>query len=206
MLDDAYTFGSVIVVSFVEEANANEARVHVKGLDARGAIGVRDAAVVVWEGDCKIEQGINSARTARRRPRAAGSSVFWSRSSVDRRACSCAERAGYWLVHCLTTPPRPNRCSAIISKSIEVASGGLLADVSEAAIDAVMAHLGGTRSAANVKLEIITAEAAHHGAKEKAENELREARRTKRKEEVDGKIAELKARLHGRKKPAGARS
>ena len=44
------------MVSFVKEVNVHEALVHVEGLDARGAIGVRDAAVVVWEEDGKIEQ------------------------------------------------------------------------------------------------------------------------------------------------------
>ena len=59
-----------------------------------------------------------------------------------------------------TTPPQTEPVLSDISKSIEVASARLLANVSEAATDPVIGHLGGTivrRSAADVELEIATA-------------------------------------------------
>ena len=73
------------------------------------------------------------------------------------------------------------------------------------AIDAVMAHLRGTvvrRSAADVEAEIAAAEDAQREAKQKARKELREARHKKHKDEVDAKMAELKAKLHPKQKAA----
>ena len=46
----------MIAVSFVEEANAYEALACLKELEAKGAIALRDAAVVVRQEDGKIEQ------------------------------------------------------------------------------------------------------------------------------------------------------
>ena len=72
-----------------------------------------------------------------------------------------------------------------------------------------MVYPGGTvvrRSAADVELEMAAAETARHEAKENAACELRPARRRKHQEAADAKIAELKAKLHRHKNPAGARS
>ena len=97
---------------------------------------------------------------------------------------------------------------ADMSKSIGVGPAGLLADVSEespAAIDAVMANLGGTvlrRSAADVQAEVAAAEEAQRAAKKKAREELRDARHRKQKEEIDAKLADLRAKLSRQKKPA----
>jgi len=99
-----------------------------------------------------------------------------------------------------------------MSKSIRVGPPGLLAEVSEpapAAVDAVMAHLNGTvvrRSAADVELELAAAEDAQREAKKKARQELREARHKKQKDEVDAKVAEMKAKLPGHKHLAGTHS
>ena len=99
---------------------------------------------------------------------------------------------------------------AEISKSIRVGSAGLLADVSEespVAIDAVMANLGGTvlrRSAGDVQAEVAAAEEAQREAKRKARNELRDTRQKKQKQEVDAKLADLRAKLGRHKKPDAA--
>ncbi|HTU03383.1 MAG TPA: DUF1269 domain-containing protein, partial [Candidatus Sulfotelmatobacter sp.] len=99
---------------------------------------------------------------------------------------------------------------ADISKSIRIGPPGLLAEVSEPApeaVDAIMAHLNGTvvrRSAADVELEVAAAEDAQRAAKKKARHELREARHKKHTDEVDAKLAELKAKLPGHKQEAGA--
>jgi hypothetical protein len=77
------------------------------------------------------------------------------------------------------------------------------------AVDAVMAHLQGTvvrRSAADVELELAAAEDAQRAAKKKARHELREARHKEHKEKADAKLAELKAKLPGRKQVAGTPS
>jgi len=97
---------------------------------------------------------------------------------------------------------------AAISKSIPVGSTGLLADVSEespVAIDAVMANLGGTvlrRSAGDVEAEVAAAEEAQRAAKQQARKELRDARLNKQKEEINAKLADLKAKLARQNKPA----
>ena len=97
---------------------------------------------------------------------------------------------------------------AEISKSVGVGSPALLADVIEespVAIDAVMANLGGTvlrRSAAEVQAEVAAAEEAQREAKKKARKELYDARRKKEKDEIDSKVAALRAKLDRQKKPA----
>jgi hypothetical protein len=99
---------------------------------------------------------------------------------------------------------------ADISRSLRVRSTGLLADVIEespVAIDAVMANLGGTvlrRSAADVQAEVAAAEEVQRAAKEQARNELRDARHKKQKAEIDAKLADLRAKLDRRKKPAAS--
>jgi hypothetical protein len=99
-----------------------------------------------------------------------------------------------------------------ISKAIRVGPPGLLAEVSEPspeAVDAVMAHLSGTvvrRPAGDVELEIAAAEDAQREAKKQARKELREARHKKQKDEVDAKLAALKAKLPGHKQVASTSS
>ena len=97
---------------------------------------------------------------------------------------------------------------ADISRSIRAGSTGLLADVSEetpVAIDAVMANLGGTvlrRSAGDVQAEVAAAEKAQREAKKQARKELLDARHKKQREEIDAKLADLRAKLGRQKKPA----
>ena len=97
---------------------------------------------------------------------------------------------------------------AEISKSVRVGSPALLADVieeSQVAIDAAMANLGGTvlrRSAGDVQAEVAAAEEAQREAKKKARKELHDARHKKQKEEIDAKVADLRAKLDRQKKPA----
>jgi uncharacterized membrane protein len=99
-----------------------------------------------------------------------------------------------------------------LSSSIRVGPPGLLAEVSEqdpAAVDAVMAHLNGTvvrRSVTDVELEIAAAQDAQREAKKKARDELREARHKQRKDDVDAKLAQLKAKLPGHKKVSAGSS
>jgi hypothetical protein len=68
-----------------------------------------------------------------------------------------------------------------------------------------MANLGGTvvrRSADDVRAEVAAAEEAQREAKRQARKELRDARNKKQKEEIDAKLADLKAKLKRQKKPA----
>jgi hypothetical protein len=68
-----------------------------------------------------------------------------------------------------------------------------------------MDNLGGTvlrRSAADVRAELAAAEEAAHEAKKKARKELRDAKKKKEKDEIDGKLAALKSKLGRHKEPA----
>jgi hypothetical protein len=72
-----------------------------------------------------------------------------------------------------------------------------------------MAHLNGTvvrRSVTDVELEIAAAQDAQREAKKKARDELREARHKQRKDDVDAKLAQLKAKLPGHKKVSAGSS
>jgi uncharacterized membrane protein len=99
-----------------------------------------------------------------------------------------------------------------ISKSIQVGSPTLLAEVTEPStdvVDAAMARLGGTvlrRPVDDVEAEIAAAEQAQREAKKKAREELREQRHRQHKEEVDKRVAALKAKLHPHEKSAAASS
>jgi uncharacterized membrane protein len=66
MLEDACSFEHVIGVSFVKEASVNDALARVQELDAKGAIGVRNAAVVVSKDDGKFDETKSIARRAAR--------------------------------------------------------------------------------------------------------------------------------------------
>ena len=92
-----------------------------------------------------------------------------------------------------------------ISGSIHVGPPALLAEVSEdspASVDAAMADLRGEllrRPVEDVEAEIAAAEHAQREAKQKARKELRDGRRRQRKDEIDAKVAALKAKLPSRK-------
>lgn len=213
MRDDEYTSENVIAVSFVEEANAYEALGRLKELEAKSAIGSRDAApVVLGEEDGKIEQKGQFGHNSTMGTVSGGLLGLLIGVPCGPLGLLRGGATGLLVGSLLDDDDTAQTESVLsdISKSIKVGPPGLLADAYEhdnAGIDAVMAYLGGTvvrRSAADVELEIVASETAPHEAKEAAANELREAHRGKYQEEV--KIAELKAKLHGHKNLAGTRS
>ncbi len=212
MPDEEFTRENVIAVSFPEEANAYEALARLKELAAKDDVGVRGAAVVAREEDGRItikEQfgGDGFEDTA------GGGLLGLLVGVLGGPLGVLVGGATGVLIGSLFDEDDDDHTRSVlgeISSSIRVGPPGLLADVSEPgpeAVDAVMAHLGGTvvrRSAADVELELAAAEDAQREAKKKAREELREARNKKHKEEVDAKIAQLKAKLPGHKKvPAG---
>ena len=56
MLEDAYSFEHVVAVSVVKEASVYDALARLQELDAKGAIGVCNAAVVVPKEDEKFDE------------------------------------------------------------------------------------------------------------------------------------------------------
>ena len=214
MPDNKYTADNVIAVSFPEEADAYEALARLKELDSGGSVGARGAAVVTREQDGKItikdQFGQESYQDT------AGGGLLGLLVGVlgGPLGVLVGGATGLLVGSLFDQDDDDNTRSVLadISKSIRVGPPGLLAEVSEPApeaIDAVMAHLNGTvvrRSAADVELEVAGAEDAQREAKQKARQELREARHKKHKDEVDAKVAELKAKLPGHKQVAGTTS
>ena len=210
MLDDAVTAENVIAVSFSDDANAYKALSRLKELDANGEVAVRDAAVVVRGDDGKIvtkdqfgEENVEGTAT--------GGLIGLVIGVLGGPIGVIVGGASGVLVGSLFDQDDTDETESAIadmSKSIGVGPAGLLADVSEespAAIDAVMGNLGGTvlrRSAADVQAEVAAAEEAQRAAKKKAREELRDARHRKQKEEIDAKLADLRAKLSRQKKPA----
>jgi uncharacterized membrane protein len=210
MLDDAVTRENVIAVAFGKDANAYEALSRLKELDAKREVAVRGAAVVVRGDDGKIVTkdqfgGETIEGTA------TGGLVGLLVGVLGGPLGVLVGGATGVLVGSLFDEDDTDETEsalADISKSLRVAQTGLLADVSEespVAIDAVMANLGGTvlrRSADDVQAEVAAAEEAQREAKRQARKELRDARQKKQKEEIDAKLADLRAKLSRHKKPA----
>jgi uncharacterized membrane protein len=210
VLNDDFTRENVIAVSFSEDANAYEALSRLKELDANGEVGVEGAAVVVRDDDGKVvmkdQIGDESVEGT-----VSGGLVGLLVGVLGGPLGVLVGGVSGLLVGSLFDDDDADQTEsalADISKSIRLGSTGLLADVSEknpVAIDAAMANLGGTvlrRAAADVQAEIAAAEEAQREAKKQARKELRAAREKKQKEQIDAKIAELKAKLNRQKKPA----
>jgi len=210
MPDDVFTRENVIAVSFSEDANAYEALSRLKELDAKDEVDVRGAAVVVRDDDGKVvttdqfgEESVEGTAT--------GGILGLLIGVLGGPLGVLVGGATGVLVGSLFDEDDTDQTEsalADISKSVRAGQTGLLADVSEespVAIDAVMANLGGTvlrRSAGDVQAEVAAAEEAQREAKQQARKELRDAHHKKQKEEIDAKLADLKAKLTRQKKPA----
>ena len=186
----------------------------LKELDSQGSVAVRGAAVVARESDGKIT--IKDQFGQESYEDTAGGGLLGLLVGVlgGPIGVLVGGATGVIVGSLFDDDDDDNTRSVLgdMSKSIRVGPPGLLAEVSEqtpAAVDAVMAHLHGSvvrRSAADDELELATAEDAQRAAKKKARQELREARHEKHREDVDAKVAELKAKLPGHKQVAGTHS
>src|ERR1700727_1049277 len=210
MPDDAPNRENVIAVSFSEDANAYEALSRLKELDAKGDVDIRGAAVVVRDDDGKIvtkdEVGDQSLKGT-----ATGGLVGLLIGVLGGPFGVLVGGATGLLIGSLFDEDDTDETDSAlgeISKSIRVGQTGLLADVSEespVAIDAVMANLGGVvlrRPAGDVQAELAAAEEAQRAAKQQDRKDMRDARHKKQKEEIDAKLADLRAKLTRQKKPA----
>ena len=214
MPDQMFTADNVIAVSFPEEADAYEALARLKELDSQGSVAVRGAAVVAREHDGKIT--IKDQFGQESYEDTAGGGLLGLLVGVlgGPIGVLVGGATGVIVGSLFDDDDDDNTRSVLgdMSKSIRVGPPGLLAEVSEqtpAAVDAVIAHLNGSvvrRSAADVELELAAAEDAQRAAKKKARQELREARHEKHREDVDAKVAELKAKLPSHKHVAATHS
>jgi uncharacterized membrane protein len=214
MLGDPDPSDNVIAVSFEQEANAYEALSRLKELDSKGEIGVHEAAVVSRQEDGKIVEKDQFGQESLAGTAGGGLIGLLIGVLGGPLGVLVGGATGVLVGSLFDDDDADETESALgdMSKSIRVGPPGVLAYVSEAnpaAIDAVMANLGGTvlrRSALDVEAEIAAAQDAEREAKRKARQELGDARHKKQKEEIDAKLAQLKAKLHGRKQPAAAGS
>jgi uncharacterized membrane protein len=212
MDDDLFNRENVLAVSFSEHANAYEALSRLKELDARGDVSVRGAAVVVRDEDGKVVSKEQIGDVGWEGTASGGLIGLLIGVIGGPLGIIIGGASGLLVGSLFDMDDEDETESALgeISKSVRVGSPALLADVIEespAAIDAVMANLGGTvlrRSAADVEAEVAAADEAQREAKKKARKELRDARHKKQKEEVDAKVADLKAKLHRQKEPAAS--
>jgi uncharacterized membrane protein len=212
MLDDPLTHENVLAVTFSEHANAYEALSRLKALDAQGEVGVRGAAVVIRGEDGKVVSQEEFGDGALEGTASGGLIGLLIGVLGGPLGVIVGGTTGLIVGSLFDMDDNDETESVLaeISKSLRVGSPALLADVNEKspdAIDAVMADLGGTvlrRSAADVEAEVAAAEEAQREAKKKAREELRDARQKKQKEEIDAKVADLKAKLHRQKEPAGS--
>jgi uncharacterized membrane protein len=210
---DAYSPRNVIAVTFTEEASAYEALSRLKDLDSRGDIAVHGAAVVAREQDGTLSEKDEFGEDNYQGTAGGGLIGLLIGVLGGPLGVLIGGATGLLVGSLFDRDDDDETDSALgdISKAIRTGPPGLLADVSEPApeaVDAVMAHLNGTvlrRSFNDVESELADAEDAQRAAKKKAREQLREARHNKQKADVDAKIAELKSKLHRRKKaPAEA--
>ena len=210
MTDNPYTHENVLAVTFTEHSSAYEALSRLKELDAKDDVTVREAAVVVREEDGKLvtkeEIGGESWDGT-----ASGGLIGLLIGVIGGPFGVLVGGATGLLVGSLFDEDDEEASDSVladISKSITTGAPALLADVLEAdpvVMDAAMANLGGTvlrRSALDLRTEIAAAEEAQREAKKKARKELREARKQKQEDEVNAKLAALKAKLPRHKESA----
>ena len=195
---------NVIAVSFAEDANAYEALTNLKELGDQGQVGLAGAAVVVREDDGKIvvkdEVGdIGYTGTA------TGGIVGLIIGILGGPLGVLLGGATGVLIGSLFDLDDADETESVleeVSRSARVGRATLMADVSEESpdvVDAAIGRLGGTivrRPLADLEAEIAALEDAQRAAKEAARKRLHEQRRAERKEKIDAKIAELKAKLH----------
>lgn len=212
--DDPVNRNNVISVTFDEEPSAYEGLARLKEFDAQDDIDLRAGAVVTREADGSIaikDQAGEESMTG-----TASGGLIGVLIGVLGGPLGVLVGGATGLVagSLFDTDDDDDTRSVLteISKSIRVGPPVLLAEVSEdgpGAIDASMANLRGNvlrRPVADVEAEIAAAEHAQREAKKAARKGLRDARHKQRKDEIDAKLAALKAKLPGHEHLAGTSS
>jgi uncharacterized membrane protein/osmotically-inducible protein OsmY len=205
---------NVAAVTFDQEASAYEALAQLTDLDAQDRIDLIAGAVVTREPDGHIaikDQAGDESKTGT----ASGGLIGLLVGILGGPLGVIVGGATGLVVGSLFDQDDDDETRsdlAEIGRSIRVGLPALLAEVNEdspAAIDAAMAHLSGTvvrRSVDDVEAEIAAAEHAQREAKRHARRQLFDSRRKQQKDEIDAKVAALKAKLPGHKDLAAAGS
>jgi uncharacterized membrane protein len=196
----------VIAVSFEEDSKASEALTKLKHLDSQGEVDVQDAAVVVRDADglIEIKEEIGGSGPSGTGTFTGGLIGLLVGVLSGPFGILIGGLAGVTVgaKYDLDESELSDSVLHDLAKALPVRRVGLLAQLGEVdpeTVDLAMAAVGGTvtrRRLVDVEGELAAADEAQQAARKAASKQLNEQRRTQAKEQVDAKIAELKAKLH----------
>jgi uncharacterized membrane protein len=195
---------NVVVTTFTDHSNAYEALARLKQLAAKGAIDLRDAAVVERAQDGTLHMRDESGNEDEGLATLTGGTIgLLIGILAGPLGVLLGGAAGLLAGAIIDTDDDEETDSVLehVSRSIGKGETAVLADLDEGdpmPVDAVMERLNGhtTRFArVDVEAEIAAAEEAARQARSKARKELREQRRHATHEKVQAKLAELRERL-----------
>lgn len=213
MADASFTPANVIAVGFADDSHAYDALTRLKELASQGQIELDTAVVVVRDEDGKIvpkaELGDGQWDGT-----ASGGILGLVVGILGGPLGVLLGGATGMLIGSLFDEDDADETKSVlaaIGRSVERGRTSLIAQVLEQTpevIDTAMERLGGTvvrRPLQDVQAEVAATEQAQREAASKARQALREARHDVNQEKVHAKIAELKAKLPGRKEAEPAR-
>ena len=195
---------NVIAVSFEDDRNAYKALTSLKELDSQKRVRVAEAVVAERSQDGQVVEKDRVETTSL--PGAASGGLIGLLIGVIGGPLGVLVGGTYGLfvgsLFDLSDITEADSALAQISGSARLGHTALLAVVDERSpevVDAAMSDLDGTvvrRSVADVEAEIAAAESAERKAKQEARKELVRERHEHDKTAVQGKLEELKAKLH----------
>jgi len=203
---------NVIAVSFDPDTNAYAALTALKELDAQQRLSLEAAAVVVRGEDGKID--VKDQVGTEEFAGTAGGGLIGVLVGILGGPLGVLLGGSYGLlVGSLVDLGEVEQSESVLSQisaSVKPGHTALLAEVTEQSpevVDSAVAELGGTvlrRPVAEVEAEIAAAEEAQREAQRKATKELLDGKRQRSKQEVNTKVAQLKAKLPHREQAASA--
>jgi uncharacterized membrane protein len=195
---------NVLAITFADDQNAFAGLTALKELDEQGQLGLTGAAVVVRneDGSIDIKDEVGDVGYA---GTATGGIVGLLIGILGGPLGVLIGGATGVLVGSLFDLDDIDDSESVLSEmshSVLVGRNSVLAEVSEQSpevVDSAIERLGGMvvrRDVYDVEAEIAAAEEAQRAAKKEARRILHEKRREERREKVQAKIDELKAKLH----------
>jgi uncharacterized membrane protein len=195
---------NVLAITFADDQNAFAGLTALKELDDQGQLGLTGAAVVIrnLDGSIEIKDEVGDVGYA---GTATGGIVGLLIGILGGPLGVLIGGATGVLIGSLFVLDDIDDSESVLSEmshSVLIDRNSVLAEVSEQSpevVDSAMERLGGSvvrRDVYDVEAEIAAAEEAQRAAKKEARRLLHEKRREARREKVQAKIAELKAKLH----------
>jgi uncharacterized membrane protein len=210
MADELFEAENVILVTFGEGGGAYQAMTALGELDSQKQVEVVAAAVVTRGDDGQIQ--VKDETADYDLPGTAAGGIIGLLIGILGGPLGVLIGGSYGvLVGSLFDVADADDTHSVLaemSKKIEPGSTAVLAQVIEPSyevIDSAMARVSGTvvrQSVYAIESEIAAAEEAQRQAEKEARKKLREARHEKTRDEVHGKVEELKAKLPGHKQAA----